>query len=114
MAALGYERASVRVCRSRSVSVVRKSISERVVLLPWFAGPPVHSVAPKPNPVYGKPWEAWRYRVRSGRRFCHALADGLSLDRELARLLACSTYVGETQKVEGLRFPLATLLPVLG
>src|SRR5215813_3280979 len=45
---------------------------------------------------------------------CHALPDGLSLDREVARLVARPTHVSETQKVEGLRLPLATLLPALG
>src|SRR5215467_13089505 len=53
MAALGSERASVRVCRSRGASALFGSpFSERVVLLPWFASPPVHSVARKPNPMY--------------------------------------------------------------
>jgi hypothetical protein len=37
----------------------------------------------------------------------HALPDGLSLDHEEA-LLARPTDVGETQKVEGLRFSFAT------
>src|ERR1039457_901936 len=44
----------------------------------------------------------------------HALPDGLSLDHEEARLLARPTDVSETQKVEGLRFSLATFLPALG
>jgi len=45
---------------------------------------------------------------------CHALADGLPRNREVARLVARPTHVDETQKGEGLRFSLAPLLPVLG
>ncbi len=45
---------------------------------------------------------------------CHALADGLTVYGEMACLVVRPADVGETQEVEGLRFPFPMLLPVLG
>src|SRR5712691_5693289 len=45
---------------------------------------------------------------------CHTFADRLPAYREIARLVARSTYVGETQKVKGLRLPFPALAPALG
>ena len=42
---------------------------------------------------------------------CHAFADRPAVYREVARLVVGPTDVGETQKVEGLRFSLSSLLP---
>jgi hypothetical protein len=43
----------------------------------------------------------------------HALADRLPVHRKMARPVIGPTDVGETQKIEGLRFPFSSLLPSL-
>jgi hypothetical protein len=43
-----------------------------------------------------------------------SLRDGLALDDEPASLPSLSAHMGETQKIERLRFALASLFPVIG
>src|SRR5438132_14220623 len=45
---------------------------------------------------------------------CHTFADRFPAYREIALRLARPTYVGETQKVKGLRLPFPSFRPALG
>src|SRR5215831_21239660 len=73
--------------------------------------PPHHRLYPLQSDLDGLVHAPLQLRLDFFQLGCHALADGLSQDHEVARLVARPTYVSETQKIKGLRFPLATLLP---
>src|SRR5215470_3159433 len=75
--------------------------------------PPHHGLQPLQGVLDGLVHARLQLRLDFFQLDCHALPDGLSSDLEEARLLARSTYVGETQEVEGLRFSFATFPPAL-
>jgi len=56
----------------------------------------------------------WQLRLDFFQLGCPALADGLSQDHEVTRLVARPTNVCDTPKIEGLRFALTPLFPALG
>src|SRR5215472_4385342 len=88
---------------SRSLLVARYGMVSEI--------PPHHRLGPLQGIRGGLVHTPLQLRLDFFQLGCHALANGLSQDHEVTRLVARPTDVNETQKVEGLRFSLTTLLP---
>src|SRR5260370_6918608 len=73
--------------------------------------PPHHRLRPLQGVLDGLVHALLQLRLDFFQLGGHALPDGLSLDHEMARPLARPAYVGETQKVDGLRFSFPTFPP---
>src|SRR5215469_17366844 len=76
--------------------------------------PPHHCLDPLQGIRGGLVPAPWPLRLDFFQLGCPALADGLSLDHEVSRLVARPTKVSESPKIEGLRFALTPLFPALG
>src|SRR6516165_1190544 len=81
---------------SRSLLVARYGVVSEI--------PPHHRLDPLQGIRGGLVHAPLQLRLDFLQLGCHALADGLSQDHEVTRLVARPTNVGETQKIEGLRF----------